>query len=251
MHRSSILLLFDVDGTLTLPRQTIQTEFESFLLDVIRPKFTLGLVGGSDFSKIAEQMNGVNFVEKFDYVFPENGLIQYKNGKEIGRVNITNAISLEEIMKFEQFTLEYIEKLKLPFKRSIFVERRTGLINVSPVGRTCTIDERNEFEEFDKRHKIRMKMIEDLKKEFKHLDLNYVIGGQISFDVYPVGWDKSYCLRYVEKEQFKEIHFFGDKTHKGGNDYEIFIDKRTIGHQVKSPDDTKAELMQLLKEKRI
>lgn len=31
-------------------------------------------------------------------------------------------------------------------------------------------------------------------------------------DVYPVGWDKTYCLGHLEKEGFKKIHFFGDKT---------------------------------------
>jgi phosphomannomutase len=50
----------------------------------------------------------------------------------------------------------------------------------------------------------------------------FLAGGQISFDVFPIGWDKTYCLQFVEKSGYKEIHFFGDKTHKGGNDYEIF-----------------------------
>ena len=67
--------------------------------------------------------------------------------------------------------------------------------------------------------------------------------------MFPIGWDKTYCLKYLT--DYKEIHFFGDKTFevnsnpksnpnlifinkKGGNDYEIFIDKRTIGHSVKS-----------------
>nr|GMD36464.1 phosphomannomutase [Ipomoea batatas] len=39
-------------------------------------------------------------------------------------------------------------------------------------------------------------------------------------------------------EEFNEIHFFGDKTYKGGNDYEIFESERTVGHTVTSPDDT-------------
>jgi len=30
--------------------------------------------------------------------------------------------------------------------------------------------------------------------------------------VFPQGWDKTYCLRYLE--EFQEIHFFGDKTYK-------------------------------------
>ena len=36
----------------------------------------------------------------------------------------------------------------------------------------------------------------------------------------------------------KEVHFFGDKTYKGGNDYEIYNSPKTIGHAVKSPADT-------------
>ena len=71
-------------------------------------------------------------------------------------------------------------------------------------------------------------------------------GGQISIDVFPAGWDKTYALRYVEKDGFKEIHFFGDKTAPGGNDHEIFEDVRTIGHTVECPEDTKDQLTELL-----
>jgi phosphomannomutase len=74
----------------------------------------------------------------------------------------------------------------------------------------------------------------------------------ISFDVFPAGWDKTYCLRHVEAEakrpggtKFDTIHFFGDKTFKGGNDYEIFSDPRTIGHTVVSPEDTAQQLKAL------
>lgn len=75
----------------------------------------------------------------------------------------------------------------------------------------------------------------------------FVTGGQISFDVFPVGWDKTYCLNHVMKENFKEVHFFGDKTFPGGNDYELFQDDRTIGHSVESPIDTKKQLQDLFK----
>jgi len=71
------------------------------------------------------------------------------------------------------------------------------------------------------------------------------VGGEISFDVFPLGWDKTYCLRFVEK-QFEEIHFFGDKTSQGGNDYEIFNDKRVIGHTVTSPEDTAKLINEML-----
>jgi phosphomannomutase len=52
------------------------------------------------------------------------------------------------------------------------------------------------------------------------------------------GWDKTYCLRFVEGMGFSEIHFFGDKTGAGGNDHEIYEDTRTIGHTVSSPEES-------------
>ncbi len=81
---------------------------------------------------------------------------------------------------------------------------------------------------------------------------SFSIGGQISFDVFPTGWDKTYCLQHLENDAkqpggvtYTTIHFFGDKTFQGGNDYEIFSDKRTVGHSVNGPDDTIAQLKEL------
>ena len=54
--------------------------------------------------------------------------------------------------------------------------------------------------------------MEVLRKEFADYSLKFSIGGQISFDVFPIGWDKTYCLKHVESEGYKQIHFFGDKT---------------------------------------
>ena len=69
-------------------------------------------------------------------------------------------------------------------------------------------------------------------------------GGQISFDVFPEGWDKTYCLRHIEG--YEDIHFFGDKTREGGNDYEIYESDLTVGHSVTGPEDTIKELKILM-----
>merc|ERR1719162_993637 len=79
-------------------------------------------------------------------------------------------------------------------------------------------------------------MVEKMKVEFADLKLTYSIGGQISFDVFPQGWDKTYCLNYLPEADFDEVHFFGDKTFEGGNDYEIFTHSRTIGHSIADAD---------------
>lgn len=79
-------------------------------------------------------------------------------------------------------------------------------------------------------------MVDAMRTEFADLNLTFSIGGQISFDVFPSGWDKRYCLQFVS--EFDEIHFFGDKTFEGGNDFEIFEDERTIGHTTTGPEHT-------------
>ena len=149
------------------------------------------------------------------------------------------------------------------------------MINISPIGRNASQDERDEFNKYDKQHNIREKFVSALQEKFGNFGLtyqplssilfpylaniaanrpspprSYSIGGQISFDVFPTGWDKTYCLRHIESEkdisgvEYKRILFFGDKTSKGGNDYEIYEDERTEGHSVENPEDT----MRLLKE---
>lgn len=107
-----------------------------------------------------------------------------------------------------------MSKLWLPFKRGVFIETRSGLINVAPCGRSCTKQERDQFEQYDKEHKIREKFIQALKEEFSDLNLVYSIGGQISFDVFPEGWDKRFCLTQITSDGFEKIYFFGDKTFK-------------------------------------
>ena len=67
---------------------------------------------------------------------------------------------------------------------------------------------------FSQIHNIRGKFVEVLRKEFADYNLHFSIGGQISFDVFPKGWDKTYCLNHVLHQGFKEIHFFGDKCYE-------------------------------------
>ncbi|XP_075973061.1 phosphomannomutase [Anticarsia gemmatalis] len=244
--RKSILYLFDVDGTLTKPRQVITDDFKKFLLEKVLPKVSVGLVSGSDYCKISEQMGGEDVACKFDYVFCENGVMQYRAGKEISSESITTRLGENLTQRIINFALNYMSKLELPAKRGTFVEFRSSMINLCPVGRSCSQQVRDEFVKFDTEHKIRQKFTEALQKEFAGHDVIFALGGQISVDVFPVGWDKTFCLKHVEAQKFDEIHFFGDKTTPGGNDYEIFNDSRTIGHAVTSPDDTKQLLKKCL-----
>jgi len=238
-----VIALFDVDGTLTEPRGEITPEMMEFMMK-LKENVTVGIVGGSDLDKQKEQL-GDDVVARFPYNFSQNGLVAYKDGEIIGVQSIDKFLGEENVSRIVNWTLKYLSDLKLPIKRGTFFEFRSGMFNISPIGRNCSRAERNDYEVFDLENKVRETMVAKMKEEFKDLNLQFSIGGQISFDVFPQGWDKTYCLNYIKAEDFDEIHFFGDKTFEGGNDYEIFTSDRTIGHTVTSPDDTKAQCTEL------
>ena len=136
--RKDILLLFDVDGTVTKARQVIKPDTEHCLLKEIKPHACIGFVSGSDIQKTAEQLGGSHKLDEYDYVFSENGLVFYMDGKQMSSNSIVEHMGEEKIQQFINFSLKYLSELKLPVKRGHFVDFRTGVINLCPVGRSCT-----------------------------------------------------------------------------------------------------------------
>lgn len=230
------IALFDVDGTLTKPRCKVTPDMLAFLQE-LHQHVDIGIVGGSDLCKIKEQLGDdlLNY-SYIDYIFSENGLVAYKGTSLINKTSISSHLGEDKLKQFTNFCLRYIADLDIPVKRGTFVEYRSGMLNVSPIGRNCSYEERVEFEKYDKLHNLRKTMIEKLTEQFKDFGLRYSIGGMISFDVFPHGWDKTYCLQFLK--EYDTVYFFGDKTDPGGNDYEIYTSPAVIGNSVTSYEDT-------------
>jgi phosphomannomutase len=55
----------------------------------------------------------------------------------------------DKVKQLVNWALKYIAELEIPVKRGTFVEFRTGMINISPIGRNCTQSEREEFHKYD------------------------------------------------------------------------------------------------------
>lgn len=231
------MLLFDLDGTLTEPRKPATSETLAWLRS-LRTKTTLGLVGGSDLVKMREQLT-VDPVDLFDYVFAENGLVAIVKGvpEPPTRLDSTDPARLKDLI---ESCLREVLAANVPVRRGTFIEFRSGMLNVSPIGRNCSQAERDAFEEYDREHGVRAEMIERLSSAFP--EFTFSIGGQISFDVVPRGWDKTFCLRYLSEDK---IHFWGDKTHPGGNDAELFQHPRVQGHRTTSAIDTRLQVDQM------
>jgi len=258
---NDILFLFDVDGTLS-PSRLKAPESILFMLHELKKKVNIAFVGGSDLNKQREQIESSNsssvscenVLELFTYSFPENGVQFYKNTKLIKDDSFIEKIGEKNYTRLINKILFLLSKLDCK-KRGVFVENRRSMINVSIIGRNCTQQEREEYFEEDKKCKGREEFVRELYKELKTIDngdnKQYIpltdivcsIGGQISIDIFPKGWDKTYCIRHIKETT---IVFFGDMVEKGGNDYEIYNHEKVRGVRVFGPEDTLKKVNQEL-----
>lgn len=69
-------------------------------------------------------------------------------GKPLSSNSFIQWLGEEKYQKLVNFTLKYIADLKLPKKRGTFIEFRNGMVNISPIGRNASVEERNEFEAY-------------------------------------------------------------------------------------------------------
>lgn len=234
------LLLFDVDNTLTISRGSITPDMAECLRECSK-RYDLGCVSGSDLVKMREQLGStINFV---NWKFTENGLVTYFESQPTpySSMSFIEHIGEQKYQKLINTILFLLSELVLPIKRGTFIELRTGLLNICPIGRSCSQKEREDFFEYDKTHNVRKNLCSVLSAEFP--ELKFSIGGQISIDVFPKDWNKTYCLQFITN-QYDKIYFFGDNIKEGGNDYEIGTHPRVISNNVSCWQDT----LKLLKE---
>ena len=110
----------------------------------------------------------------FDFCFAENGLTAYRLGEPLASNSFIQWLGEEKYQRLAKFCLRYISGLEgLPAMRGTFIEFRTGMINVSPVGRNATNAERDEYEAWDKKSGCRKVMVEALRKEFADMGLTF------------------------------------------------------------------------------
>lgn len=107
------------------------------LLRELRKKVVIGVVGGSDYVKISEQLSyrggkgarslapavharqltRETAIDEFDYFFAENGLTAYKLAKQLPSQSYIKYVGEERHKKLVNFILHYIADLDIPVKR--------------------------------------------------------------------------------------------------------------------------------------
>ena len=204
--------IFDVDGTLTPSRKVMTKEFLEFF-DTWSKENTFYLVSGSDLKKMSEQVPP-HILKRAEGLFTCGGNDYYKDGKQ---VYYNEFAPPEDLVKFLE---EQLEHSPYGTRAGNHIEDRGSMLNFSIVGRDCTDKEREDYFQYDLVSKER-EIIAGLINE-QWIDIEAVIGGQISIDIAPRGNDKSQVLKHIMKEQPNKKYFFvGDRTMEGGNDYPL------------------------------
>lgn len=214
------IFLFDVDGTLTPPKQKAAPEFlEQFSEWLVDRE--VYLVSGGSFPRLLDQI-GVDAMNKMHGVFPCMGNVCYKNKPD------------EENAWIKMYENEFITPSLLSRKLDSLVkdspysvktgnhyENRTGMINFSIVGRNANQLQREKYAAYDAKHKERNKIIKNLRKAYSKID--FVIGGAVSIDIFPQGNDKSQIMKRYFKPLPRnvKITFVGDRVKSPGNDYAL------------------------------
>lgn len=146
-----IIALFDVDGTLTIPRGEITEEMMDFMkalgkkitgtcmiacwlrchvlsllhsLSHVYSRTIVGIVGGSDLPKQEEQL-GAGVVDMFPYNFSQNGLVAYKNGKILEVQTIAKFLGEDNIKRIVNWVLKYLADVDIPVKVRMYVSTCT------------------------------------------------------------------------------------------------------------------------------
>lgn len=222
------MYLFDMDETISFARKVISKDMVNLILRLSK-KDKIGIVSGSDISKIKEQLSPlIDSIDEID-IFSCNGTFYYKkNNKDLFLVK---KVCMRESVGTELYknTIKKILKLQTSFSSIYnfkisppFIEDRGSMINWSPIGRMSDFDTRIKFYEFDNEHHLRKEYVDILNSCLNRNDSNKIkisLGGKTSIDIFPIGWDKTFVFNYINKDN---IVFFGDKCKPGENDYEIY-----------------------------
>jgi phosphomannomutase len=202
--------IFDVDGTLTPSRGTIDAEFKKQFLEFTRTH-NVSLVTGSDRPKTLEQL-GDEVYNSCARVYNCSGNDVYAKDKQLSR----NAWSLPAEAGF--FLINELDNSGWKIQTGLHIEDRPGMVNFSVVGRHANKQQRADYYQYDKQVMERTAIAERFNKRFPELSAK--VGGETGIDIFQKGCDKSQILKDFDLDSIK---FYGDRVDLAGNDYPLAV----------------------------
>ena len=221
--------VFDVDGTLTPSRGSIDLEFKEFFNSFCL-RHNVYLVTGSDKPKTLEQI-GKDTYNLCKRVFNCNGNDVWEGDTHVRTTSWILPEAVHEWLSVQLTTSCF------PLRTGLHFEHRPGMCNFSIVGRNATKDERALYVKWDNEHNERKSIATTCNYMFPELEAK--VGGETGLDISKRGNDKGQIASEV-----RPFTYFGDAIYDGGNDYPIAMQADTY-HVVSSWKDTYRILKEL------
>ena len=226
--------IFDVDGTLTPSRGSIDPNFYKEFLNFCY-SHRVFLVTGSDRDKTIEQI-GEEIYNACMMVFNCSGNDIYVRDKNMATNRWELPIDAKQWLNFK------LEHSAFPLRTGLHFEDRPGMCNFSVVGRNANPEQRKQYYEYDCKTKEREKISTAFNE--KYPDLQSDVGGETGIDIFKKGCNKAQILN--EFTSTDRIKFYGDRTDPAGNDYPLAV--RLKAHQVYAVEDWKHTMRLLANE---
>ena len=211
--QSKKLICFDLDGTLTQHRTSMTPESKA-VLDTLRQRYEVIMVGGGNCRRIYKQMNEYPITILGNYGMEESHVIdgEFKMVREDKAAVDRKAFDkkLSALRKKYGYT---------SYKGESAEYHESGMVTFGLLG---TKPDQADKLAFDPDKVRRRAMLSDVEEAFG--DCNVFIGGTTSFDITPAGYNKyDAVMRYAAEHGYTrdQILFVGDDFTPGGNDSQI------------------------------
>lgn len=241
-----ILILFDIDGTIAESSQEVPSKIKDKIMKKMNAGYDIGIVGGGKLEKALSQLGDLQIT----HYFTECGCVYHRRSRDDDELwsiyvkNIRKHPLYSKINIIIKEALQFLSKVDYEITGH-FIDLRNGIIYISLIGMAATQEERARFIELNNEKNYRKRLISQLKEKATELgikdDLVIAEGGMVGIGIYPKEYDKVQVVDCL-KNEYKVIHYFGDKYEEDGNDYHLLNHKLIIPHRVNSLQDTIREL---------
>lgn len=243
------LVIFDLDGTLTVSKSRVDKEMSSLLSQLLAKK-KVAVISGGSFNQFKEQFlvslaTPSNFLRNL-FLFPTSGSSFYRY--EHDWINVYNEqLSPDERTRIISVFPKAIQNSGIVMPTTLYgaqIEDRGSQVTFSALGQNAPIEQKAAWDPDQKKRLVITQYLERALPEFE-----IRIGGTTSIDITRKGIDKKYGILQMEKHlgiPRAKMLFIGDALFPGGNDYAA-IEAGVEIAAVSGPAETKEIIRNLIR----
>lgn len=227
------IIAFDLDGTLALSKQTLESDMANLLCKLAKD-WKVAIISGGSFNQFKKQFlpsfNPSKEEAKQIYgnliLLPTSGSRRYQYDLEKKDWIITDEEGMPPMAKEKTLAIlkEFVASNQYGIGPIIegdeVIEDRVTQITMSALGQNAPLDKKSVW---DPDQAKRKKMLEELAPKLPEVEIN--IGGTTTLDFLPKGFNKAKGLIRLLNHfgmVIEDMVFVGDSIFPGGNDYSPF-----------------------------